>query len=123
MSFITFTRAAMDTITQARLAASTPVAVAPPPPPPPLVPTGTLPPALPGVLQQPSTAALYPSSAPGVTSFAPAMNVQQAAISPDPTALTGANLTPEQQSENRAKVLKLVAVAAVIWLILDSTGR
>lgn len=89
-----------------------------------VTPTGTPPPPLPGVAPQPSTAMYYPSVAsPSFTDYSAAPSVSAAAISPEPTALTGDNMTPEAQANNRANLIKVVAVVGLIWLILSQTGR
>jgi len=124
-SMYTFTRNAFQQLQTAKLAAQQPVAIAPPPTmePASLQPAPVAPPPIPGQLQGPSSAALYPTYSPAITDFASAPNVQAAAISADPTALTQDNLSPEAQSQNRANLLKVVGVAALIWLILSATGR
>ncbi len=118
-------------IEAARAVVTKPAAVAPPPTisvdPGSIAPRPPSSPSLPGQASFPSSQQTYgydgvlPSSA--FVDYSSAPNVSTAAITPDPTALTGDNLTPAAQAGNRANLIKLVGVAALIWLILDRTGR
>src|SRR5689334_5074040 len=127
MTALTMARDLFLQAEQAKTVATQPTAIAPAPTMTPvaLQPTGAQVPALPGQTNFGSTAALYPTAggSSGITDFSSSPNVQAAAISPDPTALTMDNLTPEAQEQNRANLFKVVGVAVLIWVILSKTGR